>query len=256
MPHITFNKSNIYYEVHGSGDPVVFLHGWNESMESFKFNLLDKIKNEYQIILIDFPGHGCSEMINLSFDDLCALIDEVLCFLNIKEINLIGCCMGGIVALDYTIRNQNKVKKLLLLETFIDFPFVLEPFLFQKINYWYFNFLIFNRFGFYLTRKALFLKRFNYRKEYIQLIRESDPLVSIDYIKLMKKYSLINHYKRIENIKIKTKIISGIYSNKLIARMINKIIINGEVAYLPHAGHFPIEENSEDLTILIKDFFE
>lgn len=255
MPYICFEKSNIYYEIHSKGKPILFLHGWNESTESFKDNLLEKLKTNYQLILLNFPGYGKSEKIILSFDNLCKIIDILLDELKIRKINLIGYCMGGIIGLDYTIKNQKRVNELILLETFIDFPFILCPLLINKINYKIFKFFLFNKIGGYFIKRFLFLKNYNYRKKFFEIIKKEDLWVSLDYIKLMWNYSKIDHYERIKGIKTNVKIISGAHTNKSFIKMIRRInenIISSKLIFLEDAGHFPIEENGDGLAKMIK----
>src|SRR5262245_28211442 len=109
------NGLNMYYEVHGSGDPVVLLHGsymsistpvnWTEGSGE-----LDKV---VQVIAGEMHGHGRTTDINRDFryenlaDDVAALLDH----LTIPNADLIGYSMGGGVALQCAIRHPEKVRK-------------------------------------------------------------------------------------------------------------------------------------------------
>jgi len=257
MPFHIFDQSKIYYEVHGKGKPILFLHGWNESMESFKHNLLKRFGTGYCFILLDLPGCGRSEKMRLSFDQLSEMIDTLLDRLRIEKVVVIGYCMGGIIGLDYTLKNQEKVKQLFLLETFIDFPHILLPLLIKKINYKILKLFLLNRAGFYITKKAIFLKGYNYREEYFRILKGSDLYVSIEYIELMWSYSKIDHYKKMNKMMTNTIIISGEHTNKAYVKMMKKIkksIPNSIFFHLEKTGHFPIEENSDGLINAIRTF--
>ncbi len=257
MPFHIFNQSKIHYEVHGRGQPILFLHGWNESMESFKHNLLKRFGTGYCLILLDLPGCGKSEKIRLSFDQLSELIDTLLNKLKIGKVVVIGYCMGGIIGLDYALKRQEKVKQLFLLETFIDFPHILLPLLIKKINYKILKLFLLNRAGFYITKKAIFLKGYKYREEYFRILKNSDLCVSIEYIELMWNYSKIDHYKKMNQMMTNTIIISGEHANKTYVKMMKKIkknIPNSIFFHLEKTGHFPIEENSDGLINAIRTF--
>ena len=176
MPHISFQNSKIYYEVHGKGEPLLYIHGWNGCMDSFKFNLLDRLKKKYQIILFDLPGYGDSQEIKLSFEILCKLVTKLLDALKIEKVNLLGFCMGAIVSLDYTIRNQERVKKLILIETYIDFPFIIWPLVLRGINKPLIRFFRFNKLGISLTKNHLFMKNKKYRTEFFELFQKAEFL--------------------------------------------------------------------------------
>ncbi|MFA6252408.1 MAG: alpha/beta hydrolase [Candidatus Paceibacterota bacterium] len=257
MPFITFDQSKIYYEVYGEGKPILFLHGWNESIESFKHNLLKKFGAEHCFILVDLPGCGMSEKIRLSFNGLSEMIDMLLNRLEIRKVSIMGYCMGGIIGLDYAIKRQERVDRLFLLETFIDFPYILRPLLMKRFGYKILELFLINRAGFYITKKIIFLKGHKYREGYFKILKGSDLYTSIEYIELMWNYSKINHYKKMNELMINTMIVSGKYTNKTYMRMIKKVrenIPKSTFFQLDRAGHFPIEENSEGLVNIMRAF--
>lgn len=254
MPYFNFNNSRIYYEVHGKGEPLLYIHGWNGSIESFKFNLLDKLAKRYRIIIFDLPGCGNSQKIDLSFEKLSAIIDKLLDILKIKKVNLIGFCMGAIIALDYSIRKQERVNKLILIETYIDFPWIVFPLIVNKLNSGLFRFFLFKKIGKYIIKKHLFLEGYRYRKEFFKMFQKANPKISFDYIKLLWNYSRINHYRRMGSLRTEVNLILGRHTSRTIIRTAEKISKNipkSNILFLDKAGHFPLEENSLGLSKLI-----
>jgi pimeloyl-ACP methyl ester carboxylesterase len=87
--------------IHGSGIPVVFLHGFLES--STMWNYLQFPKDVFQCIYVDIPGHGKSAPLkdeNASITSLAQSICNELVSKGITTFDLVGHSMGGYVALE------------------------------------------------------------------------------------------------------------------------------------------------------------
>ncbi len=109
------NGLNMYYEVHGSGDPVVVLHGSFMTISN-NFNWAEwigELSKTRKVIAVEMQGHGRTADIQRDFsyeslaDDVAALLD----YLKIPDADLIGYSMGGGVAMQCAIRHPNKVRK-------------------------------------------------------------------------------------------------------------------------------------------------
>ncbi|MCI0363221.1 MAG: alpha/beta hydrolase, partial [Phycisphaerales bacterium] len=105
----------MYYEVHGSGDPVVLLHGSYMAISN-NFNWTEwigELSKTRKVIAVEMQGHGRTADIQRDFsyehlaDDVAALLD----YLKIPSADLIGYSMGGGVAMQCAIRHPNKVRK-------------------------------------------------------------------------------------------------------------------------------------------------
>ena len=107
------NGLKMYYEVHGSGDPVVLLHGSFMTITNNWTGWIPELAKTRQVIAIEMQGHGRTADINRDFssenlaDDVAALLD----YLKIPSADLIGYSMGGGVALQCAIRHPQKVRK-------------------------------------------------------------------------------------------------------------------------------------------------
>ena len=60
MPHIQRNGVNVYYESHGQGTPIVFLHPFSTNGNIWYFQTYT-FAQEYQCVTIDHRGHGRSD---------------------------------------------------------------------------------------------------------------------------------------------------------------------------------------------------
>ena len=107
------NGLKMYYEVHGSGDPVVLLHGSFMTISNNWTEWIGELSKTRKVIAFEMQGHGRTADIKRDFsyenlaDDVAALLD----YLNIPSADLIGYSMGGGVAMQCAIRHPEKVRK-------------------------------------------------------------------------------------------------------------------------------------------------
>ena len=115
MNNDTF-KSNLNYRIIGDGYPVVFLHGFLESMTMWeRLNY----QNTFQCIYVDLPGHGASKLSENNFYslyDIAVLVNELLIELELEESAIIGHSMGGYIGLELMQLNE-KIEHLVLLNS-------------------------------------------------------------------------------------------------------------------------------------------
>lgn len=110
---------NLNYNVEGSGETLVFIHGLSDSLIYWEY-LATNLKNDYQIIRMDLRGHGESDLGNdeitlgLYVNDLVNLLDV----LNVNDVNLIGFSLGGAIALDFALEYPDRVSSLVLMSSF------------------------------------------------------------------------------------------------------------------------------------------
>ena len=113
------NGLNMYYEVHGSGEPVVLLHGAFMTITNNWNGWIEELATTRKVIAIEMQGHGRTADIardmtseNLA-DDVAALLD----YLEIPRADLIGYSMGGTVAMQCAIRHPDKVRKVVVISS-------------------------------------------------------------------------------------------------------------------------------------------
>lgn len=113
------NGLKMYYEVHGSGEPVVLLHGAFMTITNNWNGWIGELAKTRKVIAVEMQGHGRTGDIerdisgaNLA-DDVAALLDH----LKIPKADLIGYSMGGGVAMQCAIRHPDKVRKVVVLSS-------------------------------------------------------------------------------------------------------------------------------------------
>jgi pimeloyl-ACP methyl ester carboxylesterase len=111
------NGLKMYYEIHGSGRPLVLLHGGGSTIESTFGRILPQLAQAHQVIALELQAHGHTLDIDrpLSFeqdaDDVAALLKQ----LKIEKADIMGFSNGGTTGLQIAIRHPEVVNKLVLL---------------------------------------------------------------------------------------------------------------------------------------------
>jgi pimeloyl-ACP methyl ester carboxylesterase len=102
MATITVGKENstpieLYYEDHGSGSPVVLIHGWPLSGASWEKQTAALLDAGYRVITYDRRGFGRSSKpgVGYNYDTFAADLDKLLKKLNLKKVALVGFSMGS-----------------------------------------------------------------------------------------------------------------------------------------------------------------
>jgi len=109
------NGINLYYEIHGEGQPLVLLHGGLGAIEMFGWNL-PEFAAKRQVVAVDLQGHGrtvdIDRPLSVEFmaDDVAALVR----YLELDRVDVVGYSMGGGVALQLAVRRPELVRKLVV----------------------------------------------------------------------------------------------------------------------------------------------
>jgi pimeloyl-ACP methyl ester carboxylesterase len=114
------NGINLYYETHGSGRPLVLLHGGLGSGEMFG-PIVPRLAEHHQVIAVDLQGHGRTADVDRPItletmgDDIGALIGH----LGVGRPDVMGYSLGGGVAFQVALRHPGLVRKLVLVSTYL-----------------------------------------------------------------------------------------------------------------------------------------
>jgi 3-oxoadipate enol-lactonase len=113
MPTVQANTIQLYYEIHGAGQPLVFIHGLGSSTRDWEAQV-PEFSTSYQVITFDLRGHGQSDKsagpyhMAMFSADLASLLET----LGIETAHVVGLSLGGAIALQFALDYGARVKTL------------------------------------------------------------------------------------------------------------------------------------------------
>jgi pimeloyl-ACP methyl ester carboxylesterase len=109
------NGLEMYYEIHGTGQPLVLLHGAYMTIDAVG-EVVPELAETRRVIAVELQGHGRTADIDrpLSYEQMADDIAALLRHLGIEEADVFGYSMGGGVALQVAVRHPDVVRKLVV----------------------------------------------------------------------------------------------------------------------------------------------
>lgn len=110
------NGINLYYEIHGTGKPLIMLHGGFGTFEMFSA-LSPALTQHHQVIGVDLYGHGRTALTDrpFTFENMAGDIAGLIEHLGLEKADLLGYSLGGMVAFQAAIHYPDRVNKLVLI---------------------------------------------------------------------------------------------------------------------------------------------
>lgn len=262
MPKVKVGGINMYYEIHGRGEPLVLIPGAGSTLSGFARNI-PVFSQKYKVIVYDLRGTGQSEAPDVPYtletlaDDLAGLLGVI----GIEKAHLMGASMGGMIAQYFALRHPNETKSLILACTKFGGPHEI-PVDAEVMDYWQHPEQLSPKDS---IRESL---RFTMSREFIeknpdiidQNIKqalESPPPYNSPHSAMLQIQALLknNTYDKLPEIKAPTLVIHGdadrmspVENGKILASRIP----NAELVILPKMGHaFMIEAFDESNRIML-----
>lgn len=115
------NGLKMYYEIHGSGEPVVLLHGAFMAVTDDWLVWINELAKTRKVIAVDMQGHGRTADIDrdISYENLSDDVAALLDYLKIPSADIVGYSLGGGTALLCAIRHPGKVRKVVSISAVI-----------------------------------------------------------------------------------------------------------------------------------------
>ncbi|WP_394781205.1 alpha/beta fold hydrolase [Undibacterium sp.] len=119
MPFVNNNGTSIYCEEHGSGEPLVLMHGFTSSSKQWHMTgFVDGLKDAYRLILIDARGHGQSDKphdaATYALEHRLADINTVLDALDITTSHFLAYSMGGWQTFGMALHYPQRIRSLVI----------------------------------------------------------------------------------------------------------------------------------------------
>ena len=250
-------NQNYYSFIDNNTDPLVFIHGvgLDHKMWEPQINSL----NNHSIITYDLLGHGKTPYIKeeVTLNDFSNQLDNLIKFLKVDKINLIGFSLGSLIALDFASKFKDKLKTLTLLgttykRTMEQRGLVIERFEQAKLNK-------------PISKQAL--KRW-FTDKYLNNHPEIyDQFIKIltkdgeDHLNFLKAYKLFAYHQdnidMIKNIKTKTLVMTGSDdsgSTVEMSKSLSNDLINSSFTEINNGKHLCSIECADDVNINLKKF--
>ncbi len=115
MPVAKLKNINLYYEMHGKGEPLLMLTDIVDDIQTWQF-IISNLSKHFQLILVDNRGSGRSDSPDSKYsieqfsNDSIALLD----YLKIPKAHVLGHGMGGFIAQEMAIHHPDRILKLIL----------------------------------------------------------------------------------------------------------------------------------------------
>jgi pimeloyl-ACP methyl ester carboxylesterase len=119
MTIASVNGLHLYYEEHGSGPPLVLLHGGLHTISLSFGALIPHLAASHRVLAVELQGHGHTADIDRvpTYPDLADDVAALLDHLGIERADVFGYSLGGLVAIELGLRHPARVGRLVLAST-------------------------------------------------------------------------------------------------------------------------------------------
>ena len=249
---ILIDNLKVNYKITGEGEPLLILHGWGGSSNSWVEVQKILAKQNFKVIILDLPGFGksISPPSPWTVEDYCQFIVNFINRIGLEKINLMGHSFGGRIAIKFAVLYPERLKKLILCAS----AGIKHPLnFFQKII---FKLAIFGNF---LFSKRPF-KRFKdvAQNFFYTFLRQKDYAKAKGIMKeTLKKVLEEDLRPELSQIKINTLLIWG-EKDKAVpikdAYLMKEHIPQSVLEIIPGASHTPNLEMPEKIADIVGNF--
>lgn len=118
--YASVNGLKMYYEIHGSGTPLVLIHGGGSTIQTTFGRVLLLFASNHKVIAVELQAHGHTSDIDrpLSFEQDADDVAELLKQLQISKADIFGFSNGASTTLEMAIRHPQLVNKIIVASTF------------------------------------------------------------------------------------------------------------------------------------------
>jgi 3-oxoadipate enol-lactonase len=256
MPTIQSNNINVHFEVNGTGQPLLFIHGLGSSARDWELQVQEFSKN-YQVITFDLRGHGQSDKpagpysMSIFASDTAGLLKA----LKVELTHVVGLSLGGAVAFQLAIDFPALIKTMTIVNSAPEM--IIRTFK-DQVGIWQ-RFVIVQLFGMRrmgeVLSKRLFPKaeQASFRPTFVERWAENDTRAYQEAMRAMVGWSVTN---KLGSIKCPSLIISADqdYTPVALKEEYTKLIPNAQLIVIPDAHHATPIEQPEKFNAAVADF--
>jgi pimeloyl-ACP methyl ester carboxylesterase len=250
LPAVEVNGVNISYEEAGSGEAIVFVHGlwvdrrcWLHQKKHFT--------KDFKVVIYDLRGHGESGKPSKQYsvwthgEDLYALIKH----LGLKQANIVGHSMGGMVACVLAVRHPEVVKRLVLADTMCN---VIPEAVGERVAW--VKKMSMEEIGRLIAKRGIKLVGEDAIRLVVDMVKGQTPEVYVRNAVATSGFNICGELKKIDK---PTLIIVGGKDEATpawMAETLHRLIPNSELYIMKGAGHLTCLDNPKEFNKAISDF--
>jgi pimeloyl-ACP methyl ester carboxylesterase len=231
----------------GKGETLLLLHGLFGALSNWE-GVVNRFSKNFRVVIPMLPIYEMP-IKEAGLDGLRKFLEEFVAFKNLKDMIIMGNSLGGHIALIYTLKNGDKVKKLILTGSSGLFEDSMGGSYPKRGNYEYIKERV--AYTFYdpkVASKALVDEVFDITKSIPKCMR---------IVAIAKSAQRHNMADEIPNIKAPTLLVWGLNDTitpPMVAHEFNRLIPNSTLKFIDKCCHAPMMEHPEKFNELVEDF--
>jgi pimeloyl-ACP methyl ester carboxylesterase len=231
----------------GQGEPLVLLHGLFGALSNWE-GVVNRFSKNFRVLIPMLPIYEMP-IKEAGLDGLRKFLEDFVAFKGLKDMIIMGNSLGGHVGLIYTLKNGDKVKKLILTGSSGLFEDSMGGSYPKRGNYEYIKERV--SYTFYdpaVASKELVDEVFDITKSIPKCMR---------IVAIAKSAQRHNMAEEIPNIKAPTLLVWGLNDTitpPMVAHEFNRLIPNSRLKFIDRCCHAPMMEHPEKFNELVEDF--
>jgi pimeloyl-ACP methyl ester carboxylesterase len=231
----------------GQGEPLVLLHGLFGALSNWE-GVVNRFSKNFRVLIPMLPIYEMP-IKEAGLEGLRKFLEDFVAFKNLKDMIIMGNSLGGHVGLIYTLKNGDKVKKLILTGSSGLFEDSMGGSYPKRGNYEYIKERV--SYTFYdpaVASKELVDEVFDITKSIPKCMR---------IVAIAKSAQRHNMAEEIPNIKTPTLLVWGLNDTitpPMVAHEFNRLIPNSTLKFIDKCCHAPMMEHPEKFNELVEDF--
>ncbi|MFD1002290.1 alpha/beta fold hydrolase [Ohtaekwangia kribbensis] len=247
MAILVKEESGFKFVDEGQGEPLVLLHGLFGALSNWE-GVVNRFSKNFRVVIPMLPIYEMP-IKEAGLEGLRKFLEDFVAFKGLKDMIIMGNSLGGHVGLIYTLKNGDKVKKLILTGSSGLFEDSMGGSYPKRGNYEYIKERV--SYTFYdpaVASKELVDEVFDITKSIPKCMR---------IVAIAKSAQRHNMAEEIPNIKAPTLLVWGLNDTitpPMVAHEFNRLIPNSTLKFIDKCCHAPMMEHPEKFNELVEDF--
>lgn len=247
MPILIKEEKGFKFVEEGQGQPLLLLHGLFGALSNWE-GVVNRFSRNFRVLIPMLPIYEMP-IKEAGLEGLRKFVEDFVSLKNLKDMIIMGNSLGGHIALLYTLKNAEKVKKLILTGSSGLFEDSMGGSYPKRGNYEYIKERV--AYTFYDPNVA--------SKELVDEVFEMTNSIPkcLRIVAIAKSAQRNNMAEEIPKISIPTLLVWGLNDTitpPVVAYEFNRLIPNSEVKFIDKCCHAPMMEHPEKFNELVEDF--